>query len=190
MSAKKQSSKRKGPIIAICIIALAVIAACYLFFLSPHVQFLPARKPLTITIGHSRFDYPPLHYHENGEQIGFDIDLAYAVAEIIGAEIEFVRIDWSNSTEILESGEVDVLWGGLERASLDERRVRFTTSYLRSNIVLLMPSVRRRPFNLQSTHEPSSFCTEYQLPVDLITIPFSKRYFFRLTPTGFLNLNP
>jgi len=98
---------------------------------------------LQIKIGQSKYDYPPLHYYDNDKvHVGFDVELAQAVADIIGAEIEFVPIDWSNSVEMLESGEVDVLWGGLERASLDERKVQFTKSYLRSNIVLLMTTDR------------------------------------------------
>ena len=56
----------------------------------------------------------------------------------MNAKIEFVPIDWSERTEIIASGEVDMLWGGLERESLDTKVVQFTKSYLRSNIVLLM----------------------------------------------------
>ncbi|MCL1983391.1 MAG: transporter substrate-binding domain-containing protein [Clostridiales bacterium] len=89
--------------------------------------------------GYSQYPYPPLHYSDsNGELVGFDIDLAREAADIMNVEIEFVPINWAEGVEALESGDVDMLWGGLERASLDEHKVKFTKSYLRSNIVLLM----------------------------------------------------
>jgi polar amino acid transport system substrate-binding protein len=113
-----------------------------LFFFTPHLGYLPPSRTIQVRIGHSMFDYPPMHFHRGNELVGLDIDIANAVAEIISADVEFVRIDWSESTDALASGEVDVLWGGLERASLDERIVRFTRSYMQSNIVLLMTADR------------------------------------------------
>jgi len=132
----------KTRIIIVCIVTVVVIATCFFLFFNPFSNLFSSNKPIQIKVGHSMFDYPPLHYRDSSMLVGFDIELAEAVANIINAEIEFVPIDWSNSMEILEAGEVDVLWGGLERASLDESRVRFTRSYLSSNIVLLMPADR------------------------------------------------
>ena len=104
---------------------------------------VPDPEPLVIKIGYSKFPYPPLHYiNESKDLVGFDPALAKAAAGIMGAEIEFIPINWSQRADLLESGEVDALWGGLERASLDERVVKFTKAYLRSNIVLLMEADR------------------------------------------------
>ena len=91
-----------------------------------------------IKIGYSEYPYPPLHYYANDELIGFDIELARLAANIMGYEPEFIPINWLENAAILESGEVDMLWGGLERASLDESIVAFTAPYLQSNIILLM----------------------------------------------------
>jgi len=91
-------------------------------------------------IGYSNFAYPPLHYFDaSGKLVGFDIDLANEALALFHAKPIFIPIDWANKAEILDAGDVDMLWGGLERASLDESKFKFTKSYLRSNIVLLMP---------------------------------------------------
>ena len=96
-----------------------------------------------IKIGYSMYPYPPLHYYNaDGELIGFDIDLAREAAILMDTEIQFVPINWSDNLELLEVGDVDLLWGGLERASLDDSIVKFTKSYLRSDIVLLMSEDR------------------------------------------------
>ena len=139
---RRRNRRKKGKKrIAILISTITVVAAgvvCALWFMTD----VFGSKPNDITeirIGYSSFSYPPLHYYDREKElIGFDIELAKAAGEIMNARIEFVPIDWSNRSEALESGEVDMLWGGLERASLDERKIKFTKSYLRSNIVLLM----------------------------------------------------
>lgn len=139
--AYRRSRRARNRVIILCILAVIIIGALFVLF-GPLADKINADKPMQLKIGQSKFDYPPMHYYDNGELVGFDIDLANAAAELMNAEIEFVPIDWSASTDALESGEVDVLWGGLERASLDESKVKFTKSYLSANIVLLMPEDR------------------------------------------------
>lgn len=134
--------RRLSLIVVPIIVAVLIVAGVLLYFLTPLPKLLFPGKKLQVRIGQSRFDYPPLHYYEGETLTGFDVELARAAAELMGAEIEFVPIDWSEALEALESGDVDILWGGLERASLDERVVKFTSPYLRSNIVLLMPEDR------------------------------------------------
>jgi polar amino acid transport system substrate-binding protein len=112
----------------------------------PGGQSIPGLDPLEpepLKIGFSRYPYPPMHdYNADSDLIGFDIDLALAAAEIMDAEFVFVPINWSDKARLLASGEVDMLWGGLEVDSLDDQTILFTTSYLRSDIVLLMDKER------------------------------------------------
>ena len=144
-------NKKSGTLIKIlvCLVIVAVICAAYYIVRGLPAGFLGLdqfsasdsreARQIHVTAGYSKFAYPPMHYTDaNGELTGFDIELAGAAGEIMNAEIEFIPVDWSERAELLESGEVDMLWGGLERASLDEQKVKFTKSYLRSNIVLLM----------------------------------------------------
>ena len=133
--------RKKRRIILVCVLAVAIASVfCYQFFINNADK--EGVYPL-VKIGYSSFPYPPLHYYDEDKELtGFDVGLARAAAEIMRVEPEFVPIDWSKSAELLLSGEVDMLWGGLERASLDEKVIKFTKSYLRSNIVLLMPEDR------------------------------------------------
>ncbi|MCL1809998.1 MAG: ABC transporter substrate-binding protein [Clostridiales bacterium] len=136
------TKQKKTTTMLLCMIAAIVIAAVFLFSCEAP-QDNQNGTPSVIKVGYSKYPYPPLHYTGgNGELVGFDIELAHEAAGIMDAEIEFVPINWSENLEALESGEVDMLWGGLERASLDEGIVKFTKSYLRSDIVLLMTEDR------------------------------------------------
>jgi len=149
--------KRRPVALIIIIVVIIIAAAAWLFIFGPLSGVFGSKTPKSIKIGQSKFDYPPLHYaDENKVLVGFDVDLANAAAEIMGVEVEFVPILWSESTEVLESGEVDMLWGGLARASLDESIVRFTKAYLRSNIVFLM--LEDRDYNEPKDLQGLSVC--------------------------------
>ena len=50
---------------------------------------------------------------EDGELVGFDIDLAEAVAEELGMKVEFKPIDWNAKEAELKAGTVDCLWNGM-----------------------------------------------------------------------------
>lgn len=56
-------------------------------------------------------DYPPFSFLENGEAKGFDNDLIRAVAEVMGAEVEFYLTPWEDAKQNLLSGKVDVIGG-------------------------------------------------------------------------------
>ena len=67
---------------------------------------------------------------ENGEIVGFDIDLAKAVAEIIGVEVKFQPIDWDSKSMELASGNIDVIWNGFSISEERKKEVLFTEPYL------------------------------------------------------------
>jgi len=60
-------------------------------------------------------EYPPMDYKDdNGQWIGFDADLAKAVAEKLGVSVEFYVIaDWSKKFVELEDKQIDVVWNGM-----------------------------------------------------------------------------
>lgn len=76
-------------------------------------------------------DFAPMGFtQEDGEIVGFDIDLAKAVAEKMGVEVEVKPIDWNAKSMELSTGKIDVIWNGF--SITDERRqeVLFSNPYL------------------------------------------------------------
>ena len=65
----------------------------------------------TFTVG---FDasFPPYGYQENGEYVGFDLDLAQEVCDRNGWEIVKTPIDWDAKTIVLNGGSIDCIWNG------------------------------------------------------------------------------
>lgn len=76
-------------------------------------------------------DFAPMGFtQDDGEIVGFDIDLAKAVAEKMGVSVEVKPIDWDSKAMELSTGKIDVIWNGF--SITDERRqeVLFSNPYL------------------------------------------------------------
>ena len=56
-------------------------------------------------------EYPPYGYKdENGEYTGFDLELAQAVCDKEGWELEKKPINWDSKDLELNSGSIDCIW--------------------------------------------------------------------------------
>ena len=75
---------------------------------------------------------------ENGEIVGFDIDLAKAVAKKIGVEVKFQPIDWDSKSMELSSGNIDVIWNGFSISDERKKEVLFTDPYLTTGQVIVV----------------------------------------------------
>lgn len=56
--------------------------------------------------------YPPFNYlDEDGQATGIDIELATEAFHRMGYQPEFVTIDWEQKKQLVDSGEIDCIWG-------------------------------------------------------------------------------
>ncbi len=80
--------------------------------------------------------YEPMNYMEGDKLVGFDTELAEAVAEKLDMEIEFKLIDWKNKYLELEGGQINCLWNGFTANCADDdgvqrsEKVDFSYSYM------------------------------------------------------------
>ena len=82
--------------------------------------------------------FAPLGFRdESGELVGFDIDLARAVAEELGMNVEFKPIDWKAKEAELSAGTVDCLWNGMSVTPDRIEGMALTYKYLNNKIVLM-----------------------------------------------------
>src|SRR5699024_3981478 len=78
--------------------------------------------------------YAPMEYIDSsGEIVGIDIDVVNAIAEEIGAEVEFENIGWDPLFPAVKNGEVDF---GVSSITITEKRQEeydFTDPYYMAN---------------------------------------------------------
>ncbi len=83
--------------------------------------------------------FPPMGFNdENGDLVGFDVDLAKAVAEKLGMELKLQPIDWKAKELELSGGKVDVLWNGLTITETRKEAMTFTEPYLKNRQVVVV----------------------------------------------------
>ena len=83
--------------------------------------------------------YAPMGFRdESGEIIGFDIDLAKEVAKRLAVEFEFKPIDWNKKIEELNSGNVDIIWNGLDVTDERKKYILFSKPYMDNRQILLV----------------------------------------------------
>ena len=86
-------------------------------------------------------DFEPMDYQdENGNWIGFDVDLASAFAESLGVDVEFVEIDWDNKILELDGKTIDCVWNGMTLTDEVTSSMSCTNAYCNNAQVVVVPS--------------------------------------------------
>ena len=91
----------------------------------------------TFTVGFDA-EFPPYGYRdENGEYVGFDLELAEEVCNRQGWELVKQPIDWDSKDMELDSGAIDCIWNGF---TMNGREDEYTWSepYIDNSIHLMM----------------------------------------------------
>lgn len=83
--------------------------------------------------------FPPMGFKDqNGQIIGFDIDLAKEAAKRMGVEVVFKPVDWDGVLLTLNSGEIDAIWNGLTITPEREKQIAFSKPYLTDRQIIVV----------------------------------------------------
>ncbi len=87
----------------------------------------------TVRIG-VRNDNPPMSFIEDdGDWVGFDIDLAEAMAEELGHELELVPVDGTTRISFLQEGQVDMSVASMNHTRSRDEAIDFSITYFWDN---------------------------------------------------------
>ena len=92
-----------------------------------------------LTVGFDA-EYPPYGYrNEDGDYVGFDLDLAAEVCQRRGWELVKQPIDWDAKDMELNSGSIDCIWNGFTMTGREESYT-FSDPYVDNSIVFVVKS--------------------------------------------------
>ena len=74
---------------------------------------------------------------ENGEIVGFDIDLANEVSKILNIPVRFQPISWDAKEMELSSKRIDCIWNGMSQTPERQEQMALTKPYLNNRIVIM-----------------------------------------------------
>ena len=85
-------------------------------------------------------DFPPYGYvGDDGQYTGFDLDLAAAVAELEGWDIQLEPIAWDAKDALLNSGQITCIWNGFTMEGREDDYA-FTAPYMENRQVIVVRS--------------------------------------------------
>ena len=83
-------------------------------------------------------EYPPYSYiGDDGEYIGYDVEMCKAVCDILGWDLEIVPINWDTKLMTLDAGEIDCIWSGLTIDVLDPEAYTISMAYADNSQMIL-----------------------------------------------------
>lgn len=119
-------------------IAIGLAIGCLLMAGCGHKSDVQNALPDKIIIGLDD-NFPPMGFRDNnGDLVGFDIDLAREVEKRIGIPVSFQTIDWDSKEAALKSGQVDMLWNGLTITPEREKVIAFSKPYMKNDQLLIV----------------------------------------------------
>ncbi len=85
-------------------------------------------------------NHPPSGFiDENGNVVGFDIDLAQEVCDRMGVKLVATEIDWDMKEQILKSGKIDCIWNGLTVNESRAKIMNLSEAYMQNKPVFVVP---------------------------------------------------
>ncbi|MDO5135344.1 MAG: transporter substrate-binding domain-containing protein [Eubacteriales bacterium] len=115
----------------------AVMAAAMAMGMVSGVTVWADADSKTLAVGFDA-EYPPFGYmNDEGEYVGFDLDLAQKVCDNLGWELVKVPINWDSKDMELNSGNIDCIWNGF---TINGREDDYTWSdaYLNNEQVMVV----------------------------------------------------
>lgn len=122
-------------IVLMMFIAILGVAAC-----APSAAVSQANSKLDqvqaagkVSIG-IRFDNPPLSFvNDAGDWVGFDVDLAKALADEMGLELEQIKVDETTRISFLQEDKIDMAVASMNHTRSREEAVDFSITYFWDN---------------------------------------------------------
>ncbi len=105
------------------------------------------RERGSVRVGYSKDRLPFAFKNEKGQVIGYDMELAHALARDLGVRLDVVRIDWPNMERELDQGRIDLAVGGITISPERALRFQFSRSYLDEFLSLVVLDYRRDQFS-------------------------------------------
>jgi ABC-type amino acid transport substrate-binding protein len=100
-----------------------------------------------IRIGFVPGQRPYSHFNARGELVGFDVEMAHALALELGVAAEFRPVRRDQLVEAIESGRVDIVMSGTIVTTAHASRLTFSAPYLDETLAFLVPDHERAEFS-------------------------------------------
>ncbi len=100
-----------------------------------------------LRVGYIEGAMPYSFMNDRGELVGFDVEMANALAGELGVALEFVPVSRERMVDVLDAGQCDVVMGGVALTTRRADRMVFSSNYLDETLAFIVPDYRRADFS-------------------------------------------
>lgn len=90
-----------------------------------------------IIVGYDNTYFPMGYLDDNGDTVGFDVDLAKETFKRLNMNVKFQSIDWSMKETELNSGNIDAIWNGYSLTEERKKKVSYTDAYMKNSQLIV-----------------------------------------------------
>jgi polar amino acid transport system substrate-binding protein len=94
-----------------------------------HTSQLETIEARGVIVAGIRSDNPPHSYIDNGQLVGFDVDIASGIAKELGVGLEIVRVDELTRISYLVNGKIDIAVASLSHTKARDEVIDFSETY-------------------------------------------------------------
>jgi ABC-type amino acid transport substrate-binding protein len=105
-----------------------------------------ARARGSLRVGYAPDRLPYAFRNEAGQLVGFDVEMAHALARDLGVGLQFHRVPIESMRELLNAGRLDVAMSGLTITPERLQQMAFSAPYLEETLAFVVPDHRRDEF--------------------------------------------
>jgi len=100
-----------------------------------------------LRVGYIAGNMPYSFVNGKGELVGFDVEMAYILAEELGVALEFALVTRLELPEVVNTGRCDVVMAGIVVGTLGASRMSLSQPYLDETLAFIVPDNRRADFS-------------------------------------------
>lgn len=123
---KKNKLLKVVSLISITVLTMGLLAGC------------GSSKDGNVLVMGTNAEFEPFEYYNGTEIVGFDVDIAKAIAEKIGKELKIEDMAFDSLLLALGSSKVDCVIAGLTIDDERKQQVDFTDTYFKSKQVIIV----------------------------------------------------
>ncbi len=83
-------------------------------------------------------EFPPFEYIEQGEIVGFDIDLMNEISKIINKEVKYQHMAFDGLLMAMQTGKIDIIVSGMTATEERRKNVLFSDPYFTSKQAVIV----------------------------------------------------
>ncbi len=131
--------KNKLKLLMVAILATVILAGCGSKNTTDNsLNDVKNKKELIVGLDDN---FPPMGFRgNNGEIVGFDIDMAKEVGKRLGVKVTFKPVEWDGIMLSLNNKDIDVIWNGLTITDKRKEQIAFSKIYLQNKQIIMVSS--------------------------------------------------